>query len=361
MTRRIAFAILITALVVSTAGAASPSVPLIDLGSRMYLGQFQGGLYPGGANVVPADQARLAVTAAKMLTRRGTDGAPNATGKIVMLSIGMSNTSQEFCSGAQPGAIPCSASWWGAFQSLLDPTQVCKPWTFAGQAWADPAVEKNILELVDGAQSGMTALEWSGTPRPKLGDPWPVVSNRLATVGLSEKQVQVVWLKMAQPDPTVSLPATGADAYTLLMRLGTIVRTAKTRYPNLQLVFVSSRVYGGYATTPTNPEPYAHEEGFSFKWLIQAQITQMRGGPTDPLAGSLDYRAGIAPVLIWGPYLWANGMMARSDGLFWAPSDFEPDGTHPGPTGEYKVGLLLLDYFKTAPAARCWFVAGQRC
>ena len=116
----------------------------------------------------------------------------------------------------------------------------------------------------------------------------------LVSQSLSEKQVQVAWVKVARADPIVSLPAADADAYLLLMDLGNIMRTLKTRYPNLQQVFLSSRIYGGYATIPLNPEPYAYETGFAVKWLIQAQIDQVHSGVIDARAGNLDPNA-VAP------------------------------------------------------------------
>lgn len=51
--------------------------------------------------------------------------------------------------------------------------------------------------------------------------------------------------------------------------------------PNLQQVFISSRIYAGYATTALNPEPYAYETGFSVKWLIEAQLRQLQKGTVD--------------------------------------------------------------------------------
>jgi len=93
------------------------------------------------------------------------------------------------------------------------------------------------------------------------------------------------------------------------------------------------------------------------KWLIQAQIVQIRSGGTsvDPTAGDLNYKGGAAPWSAWGPYTWANGDTPRSDGLVWcngqsgAPCngevDFEPDGTHPNTQGDQKVANLLMNFF----------------
>jgi hypothetical protein len=89
------------------------------------------------------------------------------------------------------------------------------------------------------------------------------------------------------------------------------------------------------------------------KWLIESQI----GGAPD-LNFDPDRGPVRAPWLAWGPYLWADGVKPRGDGLTYAKSDFGPDGTHPSPTvGRDKVARLLLNLFKTDPTARLWFLA----
>jgi hypothetical protein len=76
--------------------------------------------------------------------------------------------------------------------------------------------------------------------------------------------------------------------------------------------------------------------------------------------GNLDY-GSVAPWVIWGPYLWADGMTARFDGLAWVAPELGPDGTHPSAQGQAKVANTLLSFLKTSPHLRCWFLAGQRC
>jgi hypothetical protein len=172
--------------------------------------------------------------------------------------------------------------------------------------------------------------------------------------------VQVAWIKQATPGPTTSLPASNADAYTITAGLGTLVRTLRVRYPNLKIVFLSSRIFAGYAAAGTlNPEPFAYETGFAVKWLVEAQIRQESGAAPDARAGDLG--ATVAPWLAWGPYLWANGTAPRSDGLVWLSTDYQSDNTHPNTGARQKVGAMLLEFMKTSPHASCWFLAGRQC
>jgi hypothetical protein len=178
---------------------------------------------------------------------------------------------------------------------------------------------------------------------------------------LSENQVQAAWVKLEDPKPSASLPADSADAHLFLTNLGLVLRAMRIRYPYLRIVFLSSRTYGGYAAIDLNPEPYAYEGGFSVKWAIELQINEMRGLPINPRAGTLNYTKRLAPLILWGPYLWANGTTPRSDGLVWNRADFEEDGTHPSQSGESKVAGLLMDFFKNSPYTRCWFLVNQYC
>jgi hypothetical protein len=296
---------------------------------------YEGGLYPGVANQPPAVHRDTGLVRARSVQPLDTSGKPDPAGKIVLLSVGMSNTTQEFC----------SAQWRGP----------CESWSFVGQALREGGLHPALV-LVNGANGGQTAQLWAAPGSPNYDR---VRDQALRPQGLSEAQVQAVWLKVADAGPTVSLPAPNADAIQLLRLMGDDVRALRARYPNLKLVFVSSRIYGGYATTQLNPEPYAYESGFAVRWLIGAQIEQMRSGTRDPNAGDLAY--GSTPWLAWGPYLWADGEKPRSDGLVWHRDELEADGTHPSRKGQEKVGQMLLDFFRNSPFTRCWFVPGGKC
>jgi hypothetical protein len=312
-------------------------VPLTELGINTYKG-FAGGLYDGGRNTPPTAHHDEGVLRARALAPLDGTGTPSASGKIVLLSVGMSNTTQEFCAGAST-------------------TTGCNTFSFMGLAAADAQVDRSLLTIVNGARGLQVATAWDDPADVQYDT---VRIARLERLGLTERQVQVVWVKVANPGPRDSLPGS-ADAITLQATMGAIVRALKVRYPNLRMVFLSSRIYAGYATVPLNPEPYAYESGFSVKWLIAAQVRQVATGTIDATSGNLDYRSGVAPWLAWGPYLWADGTTPRADGLFWLQSDLDADGTHPSNAGVRKVGEQLLAFFKTSPYSNCWFTTTGTC
>ncbi len=312
-------------------------IPINDLSTGTYF-KNPGGLYPGGSNLPPPDQDSAARARRNWIKPLDVNGDESPFGKFVLLSIGMGNTTEYWCS--KMSRPPCTSH------------------SFMGRAALDPTVNRYTMVIVNGAADSLDAPAWTSATSPAYDR---VKTARLAPLGLSENQVEVAWVHLADPKPTVSLPADSADAYTFLTNLGLVVRALRARYPNLQLVFISSREYGGYSTNDWNPEPYAYEEGFSVKRGIESQINEMRGQAPNPRAGTLSNAKRVAPVMLWGPYLWADGMTPRSDGFVWQRTDFEDNGVHPSLNGESKVGSLLLEFFKTSLYTRCWFLANQYC
>jgi hypothetical protein len=285
--------------------------PLTEIGSALYQG-YPGGLYGNGLNGRPTQHDSAGRAIAQLITPMNPSGVPDAVnGRIVLLSIGMSNTTQEF----------------SEFKRTAD---------------AD-AAKSLRLTIVDGAQGGQTASIISN-PTATF---WSVIDQRLQSAGVTRQQVQVAWIKEADAGPTKAFPT---HAQVLETEHEAIVKILKLFYPNIRIAYISSRIYAGYATSNLNPEPYAYESGFAVQWLIQKQIS----GDT-----SLAYvlPAQRAPWLAWGPYLWGDGLTPRaSDGLIWQEADFQTDGTHPSLNGQKKVAALLLNFFKSDPTAVPWFL-----
>jgi hypothetical protein len=291
--------------------------PLTELGTEEYQG-YKGGLYPEGKNERPSAHEKAGVALAKEVQPLDADGKPAADGKIVLLSVGMSNTAQ-----ASEG-----------FAKLLDKDRDKNP----------------HLVFVNGAQGGMTAADIQDPSDKGPGTRyWDTVDERLKKAGLTRPQVQAVWIKQADRNPTQGFPK---YAQTLQEELGNVVRVLPQRFPNVKLVYLSSRTYGGYAKSPLNPEPYAYESAFSVKWLIEQQLKGDASLNYDSAKGAVK-----APWLSWGPYLWANGSTKRADGFTWEEGDATAnDGTHESASGQEKVGKLLLEFFKNDATTRPWFV-----
>jgi hypothetical protein len=274
-------------------GTSVAMTPITDLGTKRYHG-YTGGLYGNGRNVPPSAYLKKGLAAARRVHP--------IDGRVVLLSIGMSNTTQEF----------------SAFKQFADMT---------------PRKNPNVT-VVDGAQGGQDA-EIIKRPSARF---WNVVDARLAAAGASAAQVQAVWLKEAIARDANHFRR---DALRLEADLRQIVVILRTRFPNLQLIYVSSRTYAGYATTPLNPEPQAYDSGFAVRWLINERMKRKLQGPW----------------IGWGPYLWTNGTRGRKDGLVWTCADTRPsDGTHPSATGRAKVAALLWKFFSTNGTARSWFL-----
>ena len=275
--------------------------PVSDLGSAEYLG-FGGGLFPNGKNCPPFAYEQAGIALGATVQALDADGAPSASGQIVMISIGMSNTSREF----------------SQFIRL-----------------AEARKNPNLL-MIDAARDGAAATEIA----LPSGDYWKHVDGQLHRFEASPAQVQVVWLKTALAHDARGFPK---EARLLQRALRSIAGILSMKFPRLKLVYVSSRIYGGYSETDLSPEPIAYESAFAVKWLIEERINKPSPG-------------GI-PWVSWGPYLWADGMTPRSDGLIWKRSDFEPDGVHPSAQGVLKVATMLLDFFQNDTSAKPWFLA----
>ena len=294
-----------------------------DLGSGLYKG-YAGGLYTNGANIrPPAHEAAgesIATNAIKPLNASGN--VDTNSGRIVMLSLGMSNTTDE----------------WASLGSE----------TFSNLAGADLARNPQV-KIVDGAQGGQDATTWTNPAAAT----WSTVLTRLNSAGVTTNQVQVLWLKqaLAQVGNYGQFPL---HAQALQNMLGMILRNAKSKYPNLRLAYLSCRTRC-YTDIPTalNPEPFAFETGFADKWVIQDQLEGQTNLNYEPTNGPV-----VAPWISWGAYLWTDGTRGRSDGLTSVcPGDLQSDFTHPSATGGVpKVAHQLLAFFKTDPTTAPWFV-----
>ncbi len=298
-------------------GTTTPEVALTDLGTGTYQGS-EGGLYPNGSNVRPASHDADGVALAKAIVPLDSNGVYSPTGKYVMMAIGESTAQNEFN-------------------------------RFLPIAVADPATNPNLV-IVNGAQGGGTPFEYEDTTSPYWAT---VMNNYLPQNGVTPQQVVVIWMEDTDGIATGTFPTDMAELQT---EYENMMQTMHTLFPNLKMVYFSSRVYGGYSNgvgTPDNPEPYSYEVGFAVKWAIGDQINGNANLNYNPLLGAV-----VAPWMSWGPYYWSNGMLGRKDGLVWDCADFSADGTHPSTQyGQLKVATELMDYLKTDDTTTPWYLA----
>ena len=187
----------------------------------------------------------------------------------------------------------------------------------------------------------------------RTGTPGRPLDLLLKQAGVTPRQVQAVWMKHVEAGAE-ALGEFPAHAKALESDLVDILTIAKKRFPNLHTALLSSRTYGGWSSrTSGSPEPYAYESGFAVRWVLQRQIQG------DPLLNYDSSRGEVkVPIAAWGPYLWACGDKPRgSDGLAWTEQDVRSnDHLHPSAEGCRKVTTLLLNFLKTDPGTRLWFV-----
>jgi hypothetical protein len=206
---------------------------------------------------------------------------------------------------------------------------------FMELANADPAKDQQLV-LVDGAQGGQTAADWAN-PGCQC---WATAESRVRQAGVSSLQVVAAWVKLANRQPAGPWPVA---TQRLKDETVVVLQHLRRRFRNLRLAFLSSRIYAGYATTTLNPEPYAYESALAVRWVIEDQLTGRL-----PLEGA----DGAAPWVAWGPYLWADGLRPRSDGLTWTCGELAGDGTHPSAMGRAKVAQMLLEFMSRDAVAQ---------
>jgi Putative Ig domain len=297
---------------------STPIVALTDLGTGTYLG-YEGGLYPNGVNTRPAAIDSYGVGLADSIQPLDSSGNPSPTGKYVLIALGESTAQNEFN-------------------------------RFLPIANSDPAKNKNLV-IVNGAQGGATPNQFVGSSTYYWST---ILNNYLPQNGVTANQVVAVWIEDTDSIKTGSFPA---DMTTMQAEYETLAQDVLKNFPNVKLMYWSSRVYGGYSNglvNPDDPEPYAFEAGYAVKNAIADQIN----GAANLCDGYNGCTPIKAPWMSWGPYYWANGMLGREDGLEWDCEDFSADGTHPSSTfGQLKVSTELLNFLKTDDTTTPWYLA----
>jgi Abnormal spindle-like microcephaly-assoc'd, ASPM-SPD-2-Hydin len=293
-----------------------PLTPLTDLGTSTFLGE-QGGLYPNGSNVRPADHDASGVSIGQGIVPLDANGNPDPNGQYVLLAIGMSVAHID-----ADGLV--------------------------NRAAGDPMTNPHLV-IVNGAQPRGDA-DLFADPNNAFWN--PIFSDFLPNSGVTANQVVAAWIMDDNPKPGGTFPG---YMQVLQANWESIAQNLHTKFPNLKLAYFLPRIYAGYSNgVPDAPdaEPIAYEVGFSTKWAIEDQLDGLPSLNFDPDKGPV-----MAPWMDWGPYTWANGLLARNDGLVWSCQEYQPDGHHPDQyTGKWKDAGFDLNFLKTDDTTRHWFL-----
>lgn len=198
------------------------------------------------------------------------------------------------------------------------------------QKWMD--LESNAFcTRVNTANSGMTYEDWDTSSAAG----WTAASSDLSAVGLVPADIRVAWVMLVTGSAANPNVVTVAQFETLLALL-------RTKWPNVKQLLISTYPYGGYHTILGSAlDPQLWQAGVYARTFIQNHMDDT----TPPWIG-------------WGPYLWAYGTTARSDGLTWLSTDYSAgDGIHlSDPAGRTKASDLM-EAFLQASAVTGWYRA----
>lgn len=271
-----------------TAAQATITLPQIDF----YMGE-QGGLYPGGLNTPPA--AYLA-----QLGALATDLADDD--QLVVMGLGMSMMQNALA----------------GFGPFLN----------------EPEVNDNLV-LINGA---------IGSNQQRWEDPnywgWNVGMQALAGAGLTAADVRVVLYHNSWSGPSGTFPEYAEmvrDSFAITMGI------IQDKYPNVDLILVNSRHYGGWNDDSKQPEPFAFWEGFSVKWLIEDRISCV---------------SDCGALLAWNAYQWNTwpSSFGLPDGTIWPENYFVADGLHLSQAGQAVSGELWHEYLSGTSFTAAWYL-----
>jgi hypothetical protein len=305
-------------------GTVQPEIDLPDLGTGSYRGT-EGGLYPGGTNVMPADHLADGLALANGIVPLDSDGNYDPDGQYVLLSIGVSISRTMF-------------SWFQLTEQV------------------DPLLNPHLV-IVDGAIDGTDSTNYADF----ADGSWQTILNfYLPYQNVTAKQVVAVWIMDPRSQPSGTYPGDMAKQESDVI---SGLQNMQIYFPNLKLAYLESMHYAGYATNDPEilPEPYAYETGFAMQTVIADQLDGAANLNYNPNNGPV-----VAPWLSWGTYDWADGMMADGKalatltGLEWGCADLGPDGVHASTAGRYKDAALLMSFFKSDETVTPWYLAPEQ-
>lgn len=264
--------------------------------------KYEMGLYPGGKNEMPAPHRAAGEKLAATIVPRNRMGNEDASGKIVVITMGHSNP-QAYFNGFIPFVEKKAGE--GLVNKKLNIVNQCIQGALC-QDWAENA-KKGALNLEKSAQVLFL-----------------VTTFHRANIGATQARNANV-LTMSLEERTKAMKE----------ELKAILVGVVKQCPHLTIAYITSEVWRGNAGL----EPMVGEEGFAFKALIEDQI---KGDPELAYAGP----QRKVPWLAWGPYVWDPAT---------ARERFGPDGVHPSDAGVEVMCGRWWDMLSADSTTKGWF------
>jgi hypothetical protein len=290
------------------------NIPINDLGKGTFQG-YQGGLFPGGSNKIPAgDYATDLMRVCRNIQPLDTFGNVSSSGKITFISLGGSTGGHNM-------------------RQLKAQTE------------GNPLTNQNLLLL--NCDNGKRTASLNSQSNPN--DPYWNHVTQILTGGThsSYRQVQIVYV---EADDTSKLNITFPDRALLVKDdLKACLQVYKQKFPNLKIVYVlgRTRTFGNQQLFNREPSPYYF--GWACKWMIEDQMNGVKG---------TEYKGknAVIPMITWGWYQWADSLPRKTDGFYWRQSETK-DGLHATDIGQDTLATRFQNFLFTDKYASAWYAA----
>ena len=286
-------------------------IPLNDLGANTYR-TYTGGLYPHGLNEPNGQYAQNLLETAKSIVPLNEDGNPDPKGYVVFISMGASTGGKNMT-------------------AVIDKTN------------GNPAVNPR-LKIMNGNQpAGLATLE---IIIDSTSEYWAHVLYVLQLHKTTPQQVQVIYLETDDGINTMNFPE---RPNIIKFQTEACMRTMKSVFQNLKLLYLLGRPRTFNIGTPWNTEPSPYHYGWACKWVIEDQINNK---------DSVRYTGpdAIAPMATWGFYQWADSLPRKTDNFYWRRT-FSDDGLHANAVGQDTLSNRFQQFLLTDKYAKQWYAA----
>ncbi len=287
--------------------------PFLDLQTGTYMG-YQAGLYPGGTNTLSGPHLKSGKTIAKGIKPLDGDGNVNfGDGVVLVAGFGPSVPGHIYNKFVEHVRTPSEKY---DMNPCMDAINLC----VGGKDISYPTADSLYVDY------------------------WEGLVQKVYDVGYTPEQVQIGWMYFNAKGLTEP-PAFPDKSLEMEESYIQFINRAMEYFPNLKIMYISSRHWGGFADTTITEyyslaEPASYQNSWSVKWTVESQING-----TDP---RLQYKGANpkAPYILWGPNFWCDGELKRmwDDKKYVCELSFdEDDGYHLSDQQDSKDALDILD------------------